>query len=183
MSDIPSEAIGPKMLALRDDRMRRFAWIMACGEGSAAEAARKAGYSDTGDGAKVRGHYLMHSQKVLDAIQEATGCVLRGLAPLAVRQAKAVLENNNHPAHARMIETVLDRTGHFARSEHTMRVEHSVDVRELEDLARRLAAETGVSAERFLGSNGAPTIEGEALEAEPGEAEPGDDSDNGPEEG
>jgi len=161
-SGIPEAALGPRMLALRDDRMRTFAWIMACGESTAAEAARRAGYSDTGGGAKVRGHHLMHSQQVLDAIEEATRCVLRGLAPLAVRQAKAVLEDNTHPAHARMMETVLDRAGFFAKSEHTVKVEHSLGTKELEDLARRLAKENGISAENLLGN--AKVIEGEVAD-------------------
>jgi hypothetical protein len=61
-----------------------------------------------------------------------------------------------------MIETVLDRTGHFARTEHSVRVEHSLDTKELEDLARRLARENGISAEKLLGN--AKTIEGEVVD-------------------
>jgi hypothetical protein len=161
-AELPEEALGPKMLALRDDRMRAFCWVMACGESSAAEAARMAGYSNTGGGAKVRGHHLMHSQQVLDAIEEATRCVLRGLAPLAIRRAKAILDDPKHPGHLRAIEVILDRSGYGTRSEHTMRVEHAVDVRELEALARRLAAESGISAEKLLGN--AKVIEGEVAD-------------------
>jgi hypothetical protein len=109
----------------------------------------------------------MHDPKILDAIEEATRATLKGLAPLAILRAKGILNDPKHPSHARIIETVLDRTGHFAKSEHTMKVEHSVDMRELEELARRLAAETGVSAAKFLGTNEGRVIEGEALEAEP----------------
>lgn len=154
------------MLALKDERWRKFAWLMACGERSAAEAARQAGYSDVKEAAKVRGHYLMHNPAVLEAIQEASRKVLSGLAPLAIRSARAILEDPKHSQHARMIETVLDRTGFFAKTEHKVLVEHSVDVRELEDLARRLAAEAGIEPGRLLGVNGPPVkvIEGEVVE-------------------
>jgi hypothetical protein len=175
--EIPPEALGPKMSALADDRRRVFCWLMASGIETPVAAARAAGYADKGSlennrkgGIRVRAHLLMHDPRVLDAIQEATAVALQGLAPMAVRRAKEILDNPKHPAHARIIETVLDRTGHFARSEHTMRVEHSVDMRELEELARRLAAETGVSAAKFLGTNAGPVIEGEALEVEKGVA-------------
>ena len=174
-------ALGPKMAALRSDRQRLFCWLMASGMfESAVAAAREAGYADNGSlesnrkgGIRVQSHRLMHDPKVAAAIEECTRVTLKGLAPLAVRRAKAILEDPKHSYHGRMIETVLDRTGHFARSEHTMRVEHSVDVRELEELARRLAAETGVAAGKFLGVNETPVIEGEVLEAKPDDG--GDD--------
>jgi hypothetical protein len=159
------------MSALADDRRRVFCWLMASGIETPVAAARAAGYADNTGGIRVTSHRLMHDPRVLDAIQEATGVALQGLAPLAVRRAKDILDDPKHPAHARIIETVLDRTGHFARSEHTMKVEHSLDVRELEELARRLAAETGVAAAKFLGTNEGRVIEGEALEAGPGAAD------------
>jgi hypothetical protein len=70
-----------------------------------------------------------------------------------------------------MIETVLDRSGFSAKTEHTMRVEHSVDVKGLEDLARRLALENGIDPRKFIGLN-APSsrdekiIEGEVIDAD-----------------
>jgi hypothetical protein len=174
MIEIPEAALGPKMSALADDRRRLFCWLMASGIETPVAAARGAGFADNG-AIRVTSHRLMHDPRVLDAIQEATGVALQGLAPMAVRRAKEILDDPKHPAHARIIETVLDRTGHFARTEHTMRVEHSVDVRELEELAQRLAAETGVSAAKLLGTNEGRVIEGEALEAEPHDGGDGSD--------
>src|SRR5262245_30370997 len=109
--DLPAEFQGPKMQALRDDRRRRFAYIMACGEASAAQAARTAGYSDASGSDKVTAHYLMQDQNVLAAIEEVGRKVLIGLAPLATKRAKAILDDPDHKAHARMIEMVWDRTG------------------------------------------------------------------------
>lgn len=167
MDAIPAEALGPKMRALRTDLQRRFAWLMAGGASTPTEAARRAGYSDVKEGAKVRAHYLMHDPAVLDAIEEASRCVLRGLAPIAVSAVKNILEDAKHPSHARMIEVVLDRTGFAAKTEHEVSVKHSVDFREVEALARRLAAESGVPAARLLGPN---VIEGEVVDAPVDEA-------------
>ena len=64
---------------------------------------------------------------------------------------------------SRMIETVLDRTGFFAKSEHTVKVEHSLDTGELEQLARRLALENGIDPKKLLGAN-TPVIEGEVID-------------------
>lgn len=151
--EVPDD-LGPKMRALRDDRQRRFAYIMAHGGLTATDAARQAGYSEHLDSAKVSAHHLMHNPKMLDAIEEASFLVLRSLGPVAIQAAMAILENPNHRAHARIIETVLDRTGFSAKTEHTVTVNHSIDTTELEALARRLALENGIAPERFVGLNG-----------------------------
>jgi hypothetical protein len=158
--EIPEGALlGPKMQALRSDKQRRFAWVMATGVQSAAAAARLAGYVDSGSlqdngksAVRVTAHHLMQNPAILDAIEEATRATLRGLAPVAVSKAREILEDRKHPYHGRMIETVLDRTGFFARSEHMVKVEHGVDEGRLVELARRLAAENGIPVERLLGS-------------------------------
>jgi hypothetical protein len=177
MVEVPDDlALGPKMAALPNDRQRKFALLMSHGVLGASECARRAGYADNGSlgnnekgGVRVQAHKLAHDPKILDAIEECTRATLRGLGPIAVRHAGKILEDPSHPAHARMIEVVLDRSGHWARSEHTVKVEHSMDVRELEDLARRLAKENGISAEKLLGNAksvppaGPGVIEGEVL--------------------
>lgn len=152
------------MQALSTDKQRRFAFIMACGELTQVDAAIAAGYSDTGGAANVRASNLMHDPNVLDAIEEAGRKVLRGLAPTAIARAKAILDDSRHPYHGRMIETVLDRTGHFARTEHKVMVEHTVDTAELEALARRLALEAGIDPARLIGKNEPKLIEGKVVE-------------------
>jgi phage terminase small subunit len=161
-----SELVGPKMAALWDDRVRTFALIMAAGEENGAKAAREAGYSDAGEACKVRASELMHNPAVLAAIEEASRSSLQWLAPRAIGAAKAILGDPKHKAHARMIEVVLDRTGFFAKTEHKVTVEHTVDLKDLEALARRLAQENGIAPERFIGLG--PVIEGEATEVADG---------------
>lgn len=154
MIELPDD-LGPKMRALRTDQQRRFAYAMASGGyDTPTDAAREAGYSDASEAAKVRACGLMQNSAVLDAIEEASLLVLRGLGPLAIKAAKAILENPNHRAHARIIETVLDRAGFAAKTEHTVTVSHTVDLKELEALARRLAVENGIDPERFVGAGG-----------------------------
>ena len=94
MDKFPLEAMGPKMQALRDDRQRHFAWLMACGDLNATAAARAAGYGDKSKAAAVRAHELMHNPSVLDAIEEAGRKVLRGLAPVAIKAARDVSERS-----------------------------------------------------------------------------------------
>jgi hypothetical protein len=161
---IPSDILGPKMLALRDDRRRRFAFFMSCGDLNATEAARQAGFSDIGDACKVRAHELMHDETILDAIDEASRKILRGLAPLAVKRARDILNDRKHPHHGRMIETILNRTGFGEKTEHKVTVEHTVDLKELRDFARRLAAETGIDPRKLLGAD-VDVIEGEVVHA------------------
>jgi len=161
-TDFAGDFMGPRLRALPTDLMRRFAILMAGGAASAAEAAREAGYSNSSDAAKVQAHRLMHDPTVLAAIEECTRSGLQTLAPRAVRAAKAILDDPKHRGHARMIETVLDRTGFFAKTEHKVTVEHTVGLKELEDLARRLALENGIAPERFIGV----TIEAEVADGE-----------------
>jgi hypothetical protein len=183
--EVPGEvALGPKMVALRSDRMRAFCWAMATGVETPVSAARVAGYADNGSlgdniksGVRVTAHRLMADRKIMEAIEECTRATLLGLAPIAVSRARAILEDPEHSYHGRMIETVLDRTGYSAKTEHSVRVEHTVDVRELEELARRLARENGISAEKLLGMAkdvtpaGGVVIEGEGTEVVDGQAE------------
>lgn len=124
MDDIPEEYIGPKMAALRDDRMRRFAWFIGTGSLNASRAARDAGYSPHAAGSRVQAHKLQLRPDVQAAIREVAERAFEGLMPAAIQATKAILENERHPAHDRVALAVLDRTGFGAKSEHKVTVEH-----------------------------------------------------------
>jgi len=157
---LPSEMLGPRMLALRHNRHRQFAFLMGCGDMTAAEAARAVGYQDKSEAAKVRGAELMQRADVTAAIKEVAGKVLSGLAPIAIAALRNILRSPKHPAHARMIETVLDRTGYLAAMEQKITVEH-VDDGRLREIVARLAVEVGIDAVKLLGR---PMIEGEVVD-------------------
>jgi len=169
IGEIPAEYMGPRLRALRTEQQRRFAFIMGCGEVNPSQAARDAGYSDASEACKVRAHYLQHDPDVAAAVQEVAKKVLTNLAPVAISVMRRILMNDKHPQQQRTAETVLDRAGYFAETRHSVTVEHKVDMRELEELARRLALENGIAPEKFIGINGVKTIEGKVIEHE-GEA-------------
>lgn len=148
--EIPDEVCGPAMQALSDDRQRMFAYLMGMGESNATKAARESGYSDANGAARVRAHYLMHRETIQAAIREVSSKALMGLAPLAVGAARAVLATPSHPAHARMIETILDRTGFSAKTEHTVTVEHRASREQLVEWAKQYAIERGLAPEALL---------------------------------
>jgi len=64
------DEFGPAMAAL-NEKQRAFVLAMVEIPGiSNAEAARRAGYSDTAEGAKVRGFYCAHNPAIQEAIRE-----------------------------------------------------------------------------------------------------------------
>jgi len=156
--------MGPRLRALPNDRKRRFAVLMAGGELNQTEAAREAGYSDQSGAAKVQACLMMQDPDVKAAIEECTRGQMDALAPKAIACAKAILDDPGHKKHAFMTVAVLDRTGFFAKTEHKVTVEHTVDLKELEALARRLALEGGIPVERLIGVNG---LGGKVIEHQP----------------
>jgi hypothetical protein len=121
---VPEEYIGPCMAALSTDKMRKFAFLLGCGEISAAEAARVAGYSELSNGHHVAGSRMRLRPDIQAAVREVAERVFESCMPLAIASAQAILKNPGHPSHARMIETMLDRTGFGSKSEHKVTVEH-----------------------------------------------------------
>jgi hypothetical protein len=114
-ADFSQVDLGPKMAALRP-REQQFVWHYVLNGGNGAQAARDAGYSDAAEGAKVRAHALLHSKKVLDAVMEMGLRTFRGLLVPAVAAARALIEKPDHPDHAKMVNSVLDRVGPSVRS-------------------------------------------------------------------
>jgi hypothetical protein len=81
MTDEPE--FGPAMASLTE-KQRGFVMAMIEFPGiTQAQAARRAGYSDVKDGAKVRGHYLAHNPMVQEAIREEAGKRLNASSLLA----------------------------------------------------------------------------------------------------
>jgi phage terminase small subunit len=145
---------GPKMQVL-SERERRFVYSYLNGGGrDAADAARQAGYSDPGHGATIRvtAHRLLHSQKVLDALEEEGRKHFHGLLVPAVAAAGALIANPKHAQHAHAVFTTLARLGLGERTEHKVTVEHVADDRVLA-LAQRFAAELGVDEMKLVGGN------------------------------
>lgn len=110
--DFAEIELGPKMQAC-SEKERRFVWFyITDDEQNATEAARKAGYLDTDTGAiRVRGHALMHRERVLAAIEEVGRKAFRGLLIPAVRATRKLIEAEKHPDHAKTVSSTLARLG------------------------------------------------------------------------
>lgn len=124
--DFSQFELGAKMQAC-SERERKFVWFYCMGDENgrlnASEAARRAGYSDpaNGDGngssaIRVRGHELMHRERVLAAIDEVGRKAFRGLLIPAVMATKALIDNDKHPDHAGVVKSTLSRLGLVERS-------------------------------------------------------------------
>ena len=107
---LPDETLGPKMSALTE-KQRRFVWAYFLTGGEGAEAARQAGYSDTGEAAKVRACTLLQQDTILQAMHEVAWKSLRGLTLLATVKLERLLRKDDSPDQAKAIFGVLNRTG------------------------------------------------------------------------
>jgi hypothetical protein len=147
--------LGPAMQVC-SVRERRFAYLLGTGIcETASDAARKAGYSDPGphSGAiAVRGHYLLHRDRVAKAIEEVARKEFRGLLLPAIAAMRRLIKNPDHPDHARSVATLLSRLGFGERNVTEVNVSGEVMVNHtdaaLEDL-RRLKA-LGLPRDKLL---------------------------------
>lgn len=143
--ELPKE-LGPKMLACTEPE-RLFVWaFLEQGCQDASDAARKAGYVDTGTGAiRVRGHQLRHRQRVIDAMREVALAYFGGLLLPAVLAAEDMITNPKHPDHANMVKAVLSHGGLGERSRLDVNFSGEVTVNHtdaaIDDLARYIALE------------------------------------------
>jgi hypothetical protein len=136
---LPSpDALGPKMLACRE-RERLFVWAYVLNGGNGAAAARAAGYSDSGEAAKVRAHDLLHRERVLDAIHEVSWKSLRGLAGLATLKARRILEADRHPDQAKIIAGVWSRAGFAEKTAHEVHHSGSIELNHTDAALEALA--------------------------------------------
>jgi hypothetical protein len=115
--DFSEIELGPKMQAC-SERERLFVWhYVTDDDGNATEAARKAGYVDSENGAiRRRGYMLIHRDRVLAAIEEVAGKAFRGLLAPAVRATRNMIENPKHADHAKTVLSTLSRLGKSERS-------------------------------------------------------------------
>jgi len=138
-------------------------WVLAFleqGGKDATEAARRAGFEDTGTGAiRVRGHALRHRKRVIEAMREVATTYFGGLLMPAVLAAEDMISNPKHRDHATMVKAVLSQGGLGERS--TIDVNHSGEVTvnhtdaAVDDLARYLALEVPrAKLEQIFGYSG-----------------------------
>ena len=149
--------LGPKMQAC-SERERAFVmhYLAICAEGgraNATEAARRAGYTDTGDaGIRVRGHQLLHRDRVKAAMVEVGRTEFLGLLFPTIMAARHLIENKDHPDHAGMVKSTLSALGLGERTAVDFNVSGEVTVNHIDaaiDDLRRLT-EMGAPREKLV---------------------------------
>lgn len=169
MSDDPE--FGPAMAAL-NERQRAFVMAMIETPGcSNAEAARRAGYSDHLEAAKVRGFYLAHSPGVQAAIREEAGKRLNASSLLAAGVLIALLSDDAVEAKDKIKAAgmLLDRSGFGAAQ--TINVNKTTTDRTGKAIMERIAAlsqKLGVDASRLLGPATPAVVDAEFSEVKDG---------------
>jgi hypothetical protein len=149
------------MQDIKDERRRRFAWEYVFNGAQGAAAARVAGYSDEGDGCKVRAHHLLQRDDVMAGIAALTTRYLFSLAPKAVLRLEQLLDDPKHPKHDKAIDMALSRSGHGERSQVDVNVSGSVTLNHtdssIEDLRQLMAI--GAPRAKLIEAFGASGLE------------------------
>lgn len=132
------------------ERERRFVWAyLECGQQT--EAARKAGYSDTADGARVRAHEVMHRERVLEAIDEVGRKAFRALLLPAVMAAGKLIADSKARGHQAAVFSTLSRLGIVERQGVDVKVTGEVTVSHTDAAVEslRILKDMGVGREKL----------------------------------
>jgi hypothetical protein len=165
---------GPAMRALPNDRWRLFVesylWeTFTNGNkdnyGAQAAAARKAGFGSPRSKPIALAHIgwrLLKDERMVAAIAEESRKLLRAGAPQAVKAVHDGILNPNHPAHAKFVAMLLDRTDP-QESKQLVEVTHKVldpDQESLEELrALRMLDTPRPKLIELFGQNGLDRLE------------------------
>ena len=181
----PLQHLPEAVQALRHERERVFVWHYMLNGANGADAARKAGYSDKKEGAKVRAHELLHRDDIQQALRELSTRYLFSLAPKALFRLSTLLESESEPVALKAVAMTLSRTGFAERTGLDVTVDGQVkvvdhttaavaDLRRLKGLGvpraelERVFGFTGLSRyEKLLAAEDAKLIEAQATEVEP----------------
>ena len=159
------QEFGPKMAALTDKQRRYVLAMLSDPLGNPSVWARAAGYSDHLQAAKVRGHYLSHDDRIMEAAQEEARRHLDTIGPvLGIGVMMQIARTKGHKRQLDAAMALTDRVGFHAKSEHKVVHEDRTGAA-LEERLRRAAALLGIDPAQLLGVNAAPAkqIEGEVV--------------------
>ncbi|MCC7047191.1 MAG: hypothetical protein IT562_10800 [Alphaproteobacteria bacterium] len=166
------EGFGPKMSALTEKQRRYVLAMLSDPLGNPTRWARAAGYSDVKEGAKVRGHFLAHDERISEAAQEEAARHLTTIGPvLGIGVMFQIARTKGHRDQLRAAEALANRAGFHEKTEHLVHV-HKTDRTgaAMVDRIKQLADALGVDAEKLLGANSPEVaalpkvIEGEVVE-------------------
>jgi len=161
---------GPKMRALTE-RQRLFVLELVMDPLlSKSEAARRAGYSDLSEGAKVTAHRLIHDQRIIDAMHEQAGRRLWSLSMKAVHRIEQMLDSEDGKTVLKGALGVLDRVGFAAQQ--NININQTVtdqSGKAIIDRIRALANKHGLDPQLLLSNKpAAPVVDAEFSEVKDG---------------
>lgn len=160
--ELPREIeMGPKMQACSAPE-RLFVWFVAVEGLDATNAAREAGYTDSGSGSiRVAGHRLSHRERVIEALEEVGRKAFRSLLPLAIAANRKLLENDKHPDHHKAVQQTLSRLGYAERTVVDVNVGGEVTVNHTDAAVSdlRILTGLGVSEEKLIEAFGFSGLE------------------------
>lgn len=160
----PEIEAGPKMQACSEQE-RQFVWFHVVEGENQTDAARLAGYVDSGNGAiRRRGHQLAHRERVLEAMEEVGRKTYRTLLAPAINATRRLIEDPKHPDHARTLRATLSSLGFGERTGVDVTVTGEVAVNHtdaaLNDLRALMALQVPrVKLEEIFGHTGLPRYE------------------------
>ena len=183
---IPAEDesdLGPAMLGCsKQERIFVRALFEKPGHGAGARAARAAGYGGEGGATNTparSANRLFNRPRVIAAIGELTGQLLRSEAPMAVKTVKEIMRDTTHKDRLKAARTVIERadpaeTRFSGEMHHTISSAPGSDAEGIKLLA--WLKSQGANQELLLnmfGLNGLPRLERKLIEFENGQrAEP-----------
>jgi hypothetical protein len=143
---VPEEVCGPALAALSPPQ-RAFVIALVQFGCTGAEAARRAGYSDRGEGGKVVAYRLTHDDRVQAAILEESRKVMRAEGPRSILTLVQIRDDKELDAKSRIkaATELLNRGGLHAISEQHVSVEHRLSDAEKDRRILALCQELGMA--------------------------------------
>lgn len=158
LEPLEADDFGPKM-ALLTERQRAFVrLVIEYPTASKWRVAKLAGFSGIVATLKVTAHRLMHSDKVIDALEEETRKRLKYGGFVGVARLVKMASEPNHPQHFKACEALADRAGFVAVQKVEVKDTTEPSAAAMVSQIRALCAELGVDPGKLLGANAVPAL-------------------------
>lgn len=144
---------GPAMSALTDKRRAFVVALNNAGGRNAAEAARAAGFSDGGGGARVRASEMLHDPNVQAAILEDARARLVGDLPATLNGIDQIATNPQHKDQLKALLTKLHHAGMIEKTMQQVDVKVTVTTEQKVEAIKQRCAELGLDPKDFLPAN------------------------------
>ena len=165
---------GPAMSALTERRRSFVVALNNAGGKNATEAARAAGYLDSGSGSiRVTANHLLHDPNVQAAIIEDAKARLVGDIHATLLGIDEIAGDPSHKDRLKALTTKLHHAGMIEKTIQQMEVSVNVTYEQKVDELKRLAIATGRDPVKYLAEKGITITDAEFEEVAPTNDIPG----------